>query len=70
MFMNALNSVVNFPLYCISGSVFREQLASLLRCPGYKDGKKIRKTTSAGTLSGAGIPSGTSTASSSVTGRK
>ena len=55
MFKNALNSVVNFPLYCISGRVFREQLASLLRCPGYKDGKKIKKAlpTSAVTLSSA-----------------
>ena len=65
MFMNALNSVVNFPLYCISGRVFREQLASLLRCPGYKDGKKVKKalSTSAVTLSSAVSSSSISAAS-------
>ena len=62
MFMNALNSVANFPLYCVSDRVFREHLASLLRCPGYKDGKKKALSTSALTLSSALSPGSTSTA--------
>ena len=65
MFMNALNSVVNFPLYCVSDRVFREHLASLLRCPR----KKQPLSTSALTLSSALKPGSTSTADNTETTR-